>query len=249
MPIPPSLLEYFYPGSSSLGISSADGTVFFYDRVNSLCPAGGTLLDYGASDGASIGAQEGWKRSLLLLPRATRRIGADVDPAVRANPYLQESHVLRAEDGWRLPLADNSVDLVLSDWVIEHLPDPAGAFRDIHRVLRPGGWFCARTGNLWHYAYGIANLVKNSPLEGRLLNAMQGDRHTWPKTYRANTRRSLRSGLRNAGFAAPVLIGWDPEPAYLMRNWATFLAGVAWQRLACAGLLPKATLLAFARKS
>jgi ubiquinone/menaquinone biosynthesis C-methylase UbiE len=41
-----------------------------------------------------------------------------------------------------LPVMDNSVDVVLSNCVINLVPDKEKAFREIYRVLRPGGHFC-----------------------------------------------------------------------------------------------------------
>ena len=38
-----------------------------------------------------------------------------------------------------LPFADKSFDVVYSNGVLHHTPDTAGAVREIHRVLRPGG--------------------------------------------------------------------------------------------------------------
>jgi SAM-dependent methyltransferase len=43
----------------------------------------------------------------------------------------------------RLPLEDASVDIVVSDNVLEHLPDVPAAMAEIARVLRPGGVVCA----------------------------------------------------------------------------------------------------------
>jgi SAM-dependent methyltransferase len=45
-----------------------------------------------------------------------------------------------AGDAERLPLADESFDLVLGHAVLHHIPDLERAFAEFHRVLRPGGW-------------------------------------------------------------------------------------------------------------
>lgn len=42
-------------------------------------------------------------------------------------------------DGLHLPIASNSVDLILSQAVLEHVPDPAKAVAELYRILRPGG--------------------------------------------------------------------------------------------------------------
>ena len=42
-------------------------------------------------------------------------------------------------DGKTLPFDDNSIDLVYSISVLEHIPDPAQIISEIHRVLKPEG--------------------------------------------------------------------------------------------------------------
>jgi SAM-dependent methyltransferase len=42
-------------------------------------------------------------------------------------------------DGEHLPFCDRSFDVVYSNGVLHHTPDTAGAVREVHRVLRPGG--------------------------------------------------------------------------------------------------------------
>jgi ubiquinone/menaquinone biosynthesis C-methylase UbiE len=42
-------------------------------------------------------------------------------------------------DGEQLPFASDSFDVVYSNGVLHHTPDTAGAIREVHRVLRPGG--------------------------------------------------------------------------------------------------------------
>ena len=42
-------------------------------------------------------------------------------------------------DGERLPFQSESFNVVYSNGVLHHTPDTAGAIREVHRVLRPGG--------------------------------------------------------------------------------------------------------------
>ncbi|MBI4356148.1 MAG: glycosyltransferase [Candidatus Omnitrophica bacterium] len=42
--------------------------------------------------------------------------------------------------GEALPFADGSFDLVFSSHTLEHIPQPASALQEMHRVLAPGGW-------------------------------------------------------------------------------------------------------------
>lgn len=246
------VLEWFYPGIVRLGLSPYDGTRAFYSPLNALLPDHAVLLDYGAGRGASITANDAWQQAMLhSRPKVIRRIGCDVDPVVLENPFLDEAHVLTADTGYRLPLADDSVDAVVLDWVVEHLPDPVSTFADIHRVLRPGGRVFLRTPNRFHYSYMIAAMLDGTALEKKLLHRAQAGRaahDVFPKLYRANSRWALRRALRQAGFADAVLIGWEPESGYLNFNAFTAIFGGVYQRLAMVGLLPCATWMAFALK-
>lgn len=48
---------------------------------------------------------------------------------------------VRNEDVQRLTWPDGRFDLVSSTEVFEHVPDYRRGFEEVHRVLRPGGWF------------------------------------------------------------------------------------------------------------
>jgi SAM-dependent methyltransferase len=57
-----------------------------------------------------------------------------------ASDYYQGAHQVAIKlDLMRIDLPDESLDLVLTAHVLEHVPDPDAALSELHRVLRPGG--------------------------------------------------------------------------------------------------------------
>src|SRR5215472_1281618 len=78
-----------------------------------------------------------------------RAIGVDMTPEMLAKarknigPYRERSGLdnveFRLGEIEHLPLADNSVDVVISNCVINLSPDKAQVWREIARVLKPGG--------------------------------------------------------------------------------------------------------------
>lgn len=44
-----------------------------------------------------------------------------------------------------LPLATSALDMAFNVDVVHHIADRMAAFREVRRVLRPGGWFCTVT--------------------------------------------------------------------------------------------------------
>lgn len=76
-------------------------------------------------------------RSHLTYPAGTRVIGIDL-----LRSQLQrnaETRLLAQGDVTSLPVATGAADLVVCWDVLEHLPDPAQAIRELARLLRPGG--------------------------------------------------------------------------------------------------------------
>ena len=60
-----------------------------------------------------------------------------------------KSFALSSANALELPFADNTFDKVICSEVLEHIPDYQGALREIERVLKPGGLFCASVPRRW----------------------------------------------------------------------------------------------------
>jgi arsenite methyltransferase len=100
---------------------------------------GAVVLDLGCGAGTDllIAAQmvgpEGHVIGVDMTPTMLERARASADEMGLANVELHESLIES------LPLADASVDVVISNGVIDLVPDKDAVLEEIDRVLRPGG--------------------------------------------------------------------------------------------------------------
>ncbi|MBW4043715.1 MAG: arsenite methyltransferase [Acidobacteria bacterium] len=121
------------PADANMGLSCGNPTA-----IASLRP-GETVVDLGSGGGLDV-----FLASRLVGPEG-KAIGIDMTEAMiaraRANAsaggYTNVEFHLATID--QLPLADESVDCVISNCVINLAPDKPAVFREIARVLKPGG--------------------------------------------------------------------------------------------------------------
>ncbi|MBU9764386.1 class I SAM-dependent methyltransferase [Mycobacterium sp. TNTM28] len=150
-----------------------------YRRLADRC-VGREVLEAGCGEG--YGAD-------LIADVARKVIALDYDEAtvahVRARyPRVEITHGNLAE----LPLADESVDVVVNFQVIEHLWDQAQFVSECFRVLRPGGVFLVSTPNRITFSPGLDTPL--NPFHTRELNAAE-----------------LTELLVDAGFAVEAMLG------------------------------------------
>jgi len=150
----------------------------------------------------------------------------------------------------RLPFSDQSFDLVLCSWVLEHLVDPEQAFAEVARVLRgpassggpnaPNagggtsvGHFVFLTPNAWHpLTWANRWLGRLGDLQTRLVRRWYGrdEADTFPIVYRANTRRQIEQ-LACAVGLTPVAFYQVGDPTYLAFNEPLYRLAVLAERL------------------
>jgi SAM-dependent methyltransferase len=126
--------------------------------------------------------------------------------------------------GQPLPLEDGAVDVVVSDFTFEHVADATWLGRELTRVVRPGGWVCARTPNKHGYIALGARIVPNR-LHGQALRRLQPTKaaiDTFPTRYRLNSSKDIGRAFPDESWDRTVWTS-DSEPAYVGRSNALLL--------------------------
>jgi SAM-dependent methyltransferase len=167
------------PAEANLGLSCGNPTAFA-----SLRP-GEVVVDLGCGGGLDV---------LLASEKvgpAGRAVGIDMTPemidraraaAARLGARNVEFHLGQID---RLPLADGSADCLLSNCVINLAPDKRAVFREMFRVLKPGG------------RVAVSDIALRKPLPEELAR----DVHAYVGCVAgAISLAEYEQGLREAGF-------------------------------------------------
>lgn len=121
------------PEEANLGLGCGNPTAFASLRE------GETVLDLGSGPGldcflaADKVGKTGWVIGVDMTPEMVEKARAN---ALKSNSTNVEFRLGEIE---RLPVEDSSVDVIISNCVINLSPDKARVFREAFRVLRPGG--------------------------------------------------------------------------------------------------------------
>jgi SAM-dependent methyltransferase len=198
------------------------GTAPFHDLCNRNIRSGGEILEIGA------GPSNPTTDTLARIGPVT---GVDITDEVLGNRGCVRAEVF---DGLKFPFPDNSFDACVSNWVLEHVADTESHFKEVARVLRPGGVYCFRTPNLFHYVTIGSRLLPHS-FHLRLANRLRklgDDAHDpYPTFYRANTGGRMAKLIRGAGLIPTKIQFLEPEPSYGAAHAALFYPMMMYERL------------------
>jgi ubiquinone/menaquinone biosynthesis C-methylase UbiE len=164
---------------------------------------GETVLDLGSGGGIDcfLAAKQVGEKGQV--------IGVDMTAEMLAKARANAEHVgasnveFRLGEIERLPIADRSVDVVVSNCVINLSPDKPSVFREAFRVLRPGG------------RLAIADIVASAPLP----EALRRDAAAFAGCIAgALAVDEVRALLEAAGFE-DVRVDVRPDSKTFIRDW------------------------------
>ncbi len=174
-----SLLETPPPAEADLGLGCGSPT-----RAANLA-AGEHVLDLGSGAGADV------FRAAAAVGPTGHVLGVDMTTEMvdRARHIAAERGYTNVEfrlgDIENLPLEGASVDVILSNCVLNLVPDKPRAFAEMHRVLRPGGRFV------------VADIVTR----GEIPESTRRNAELWAACLGgAIDQNDYLQGLRQAGF-------------------------------------------------
>jgi SAM-dependent methyltransferase len=217
-------LEHFRRRYAGLRSGWMPATTVYQRQVASVLVPGCRVLDLGCGRGGIV----------ERLGDAGRWIGVDPDrDSLRQHRASAVPRSCAAAE--RLSFQAQSFDVVVASWVLEHLPAPEVTFREVARILRPGGAFFFLTPNVAHPLPRLSRIgARVRSVQAWAVKCAYGRAagDTFPVFYRANSVARIgqllaQSGLRLVELA---LIG---DPAYFAWESLSFTAAAIAE-----GLLP-----------
>ena len=121
-------------------------------------------------------------------------VGVDAQKNLLVDNEFLENIII--SDLTDLPLSENSFDLVVSEWVFEHIAEPEKVLRQFSRILRPGGRVVFMTSHLWSPIMLASKLLPTAihrTIRKQLLSVNDAD--TFRTYYRMNTQQDLEKQI------------------------------------------------------
>jgi ubiquinone/menaquinone biosynthesis C-methylase UbiE len=126
--------------------------------------------------------------------------GTGIDMTV--HPELKNAGKFIKSDLANLPLENESIDVIVSNMVVEHLAEPHNALAEFYRILKPGGDFIFRTTNRYYPTQFFGHLFSKKTKD-RIINRVFGvESHDIFSThYKLNSLKKIKKTLPAEGFS------------------------------------------------
>jgi 2-polyprenyl-3-methyl-5-hydroxy-6-metoxy-1,4-benzoquinol methylase len=182
----------------------------------------GRLLDVGTGYGFFLA---------LMQSRGWKVMGLEVSPTGAQYGQKRWGFSILSQPWEKASFHEGEFDVVTAFYVVEHLPDPVAFFREVHRILRPGGMILVR----YPHTTPIKDILS--------LMRIKNDLYHLPFHLSDFSPRTMRRALEQTGFTKiKTVIGRFTTPSNRAGKWAGLvfgnLAEILWQLSRGTVLLP-----------
>lgn len=119
------------------------------ERLVSYLPKSGRILEFGSGTG---------EQARFLADRGFNVVGIDLPDSAYSEHLV---FPVRQYDGEHIPLEDQSIDVIFSSNVLEHVENIPAIMSEFRRIMRPGGFgihvMPTPAWRLWTFVSGWAN--------------------------------------------------------------------------------------------
>ena len=192
----------------------------------------GRLLDVGTGYGFFLA---------LMQSRGWEAMGLEVSPTGAQYGRKRWGLSIISQPWEKASFLEGEFDVVTAFYVVEHFPDPVAFFREVHRIVRPGGMILVR--------YPHTTPIKDILAFMRVKN----DLYHLPFHLSDFSPRTMRMAMEEAGFTEiKTVIGGFTVPSNPAGKWGGLVCGTLAEALCRLSrgtiLLPGVSKTTIARK-
>lgn len=181
------------------------------------------LLDAGCGEKGIMNKYKG---------KTKRAVGIDASlEAMEKNTSLDDYVQVHLENE-KLPFEDETFDVVICQWVIEHLENPKLVYKEFDRVLKKNGHMILVTNSIYNPMMLISKIL---PL--KLRDSMKEkifpdeiDEDTFPTYYNCNSKRAFEKALTELGYTR-VFSGYSNDISIFLFSKILFMLVVLFDKV------------------
>ncbi len=165
-----------------------------------------------------------------IYAKAKKVIGVDINPKfLEQNKYVDEAIVSDLRNMKKIK--SNSIDIVFSSWVFEHLKEPLKVFMEFQRILKKGGKVIFITPNRLNYVVILNRLIPVF-IRNIIVRKISKDLVTDPMKayYKINTLKEIDRLSKKAGLKLKKII-LNGDPTYIAICNLFFRIGILIEKL------------------
>jgi ubiquinone/menaquinone biosynthesis C-methylase UbiE len=164
-------------------------------------------------------------------------VGIDLSlEALKKNTALDKYLI---SDIIKLPFKDDSFDIILCQWVAEHMESPDSTLKEFYRILKKGGHLIMVTNSIYHPIMFLSSILPRKLRDWMKEKFFPAEikEDTFPTYYKCNTLKkldkyNLTSGGRriNFAYAGDISIFLFSKPIFLLSLIYEKITNYKWLR-------------------